>query len=43
MKWNSKYSYNFEKEEAKLMKLLTANAALTEEGDKKRPTSELKL
>ena len=43
MKWITKNSYNFEKEEAKLKKLLTAGASLTGEGDKKRPTSELKL
>ena len=43
MAWVDKNSYNYQKEQAELKKLLTANAALTEKGDKKRSTSELKL
>ena len=43
MAWVDKNSYNYQKEQAELKKLLTANASLTEKGDKKRSTSELKL
>lgn len=43
MKYIAKFSFDFEKDEAGLKKILTANAALTEKGNKKRPNSELKL
>ena len=43
MKYIAKFSFDFEKDEAGLKKVLTANAALTEKGNKKRPNSELKL
>ena len=43
MAWVEKNSYNYQREQAELAKLLTANAALTGEGDKIRPQSELKL